>query len=370
MANVNSIQKIEYKEKGVPLSSQLSNLKENQVQALRKLGINTTDRLHAMLEICAREISNFIGIPPEETANLNQILCSSLQHQLDPDKRKELNELACPLGLSLEDAVLQAVHQSPAESDELLEAIGMPAVSHEVLNAGGYILEYSLPDIRHQGKRGTCVAHAVVRCAEHLFHKNSQGSNLLDLSEQYLYWHIKNEDNAPNEGSTLLAGGKTIYGRGTCLEKSCPYHKDKYTNDRRQMGPEPDGSLNIEAANYRPNKFHTVDPRDLDALKRLLVNDIAVAYGIAVFRSWEQNPSVRLDGVISMPIGPYDTKVGGHAITLVGFVDSDQFPGGGGFIFDNSWGTEWAQENYFGAGKGILPYNYARSHSYEAIYLT
>jgi hypothetical protein len=30
------------------------------------------------------------------------------------------------------------------------------------------------------------------------------------------------------------------------------------------------------------------------------------------------------------------------------------------FIFDNSWGTGWAEDNHYGPGRGLLPFSYVR----------
>jgi hypothetical protein len=66
-----------------------------------------------------------------------------------------------------------------------------------------------------------------------------------------------------------------------------------------------------------------------------------------------------------------DTYLGGHAITLVGYRDNSKEPedshrpGGGYFIFRNSWGQDWAPQGP-ARGYGYLPYDYVRRFCQEA----
>jgi hypothetical protein len=101
-------------------------------------------------------------------------------------------------------------------------------------------------------------------------------------------------------------------------------------------------------------------------LKLVIAAGNPVAYAIPVYRSWYYSPETRDTGYITMPLGSADVVTGGHAITLTGWgIDSD-VPGGGYFIFDNSWSDGWAPKNQFGAGRGILPFKYAQQFAFEA----
>jgi len=48
--------------------------------------------------------------------------------------------------------------------------------------------------------------------------------------------------------------------------------------------------------------------------------------------------------------------LGGHAVPLIGFIDDASQPGGGVFICENSWNTNWGYHGYF-----YLPYSVLRS---------
>jgi C1A family cysteine protease len=69
-----------------------------------------------------------------------------------------------------------------------------------------------------------------------------------------------------------------------------------------------------------------------------------------------------------------DTVVGGDAVAIVGYQDTPDpnnpmtyRPGGGYFIFKNSWGTDWAANNTtYGSGFGLMPYAYLQAFNEDA----
>lgn len=52
----------------------------------------------------------------------------------------------------------------------------------------------------------------------------------------------------------------------------------------------------------------------------------------------------------------------GHSIDLVGFRESSKFPGGGYFIFRNSFGRSFGDEGY-----GFVSFQYLRTYANDAI---
>ncbi|MEI6586830.1 MAG: C1 family peptidase [Sediminibacterium sp.] len=55
------------------------------------------------------------------------------------------------------------------------------------------------------------------------------------------------------------------------------------------------------------------------------------------------------------------TLLGGHAVPIVGYIDDANQPGGGLFICQNSWSTNWGNKGYF-----YLPYSVLKSTSIVA----
>jgi len=92
-----------------------------------------------------------------------------------------------------------------------------------------------------------------------------------------------------------------------------------------------------------------------------------VPFSIPVYNSWYLNPQVRLTGDLINPI-PGETRVGGHAMCVVGCIDLPDRPelGGGRFILRNSWGTRWGRTSPYGPGYGTIPYIYVQRFGMEA----
>jgi C1A family cysteine protease len=70
-----------------------------------------------------------------------------------------------------------------------------------------------------------------------------------------------------------------------------------------------------------------------------------------------------------------DPCEGAHAFCIVGYEDDDREesiarPGGGCFIFRNSWGTDWAPSNEHGRGYGQIPYDYLTRYCVDACIVT
>src|SRR5207249_3563775 len=80
------------------------------------------------------------------------------------------------------------------------------------------LLQGCFGPIRDQGKRGTCVAHAVVALQECL-EARVQGALSPDLSEQFLYWSCKMNDGISKQAGTWeRVAVPMIVQFGVCLE--------------------------------------------------------------------------------------------------------------------------------------------------------
>jgi hypothetical protein len=109
-----------------------------------------------------------------------------------------------------------------------------------------------------------------------------------------------------------------------------------------------------------------VPTRNVLAYKSHMARQRPVGLSIPVYNSWYQSAAVRQTGRITMRIGN-EASIGGHAVCLVGYVDTPTSPGGGYFIVRNSWGTAaFGSVSPFGAGYGTIPYQYITNDAWEA----
>lgn len=241
-----------------------------------------------------------------------------------------------------------------------------------------------------QGIRGTCVAFSAAGMFEMMSSLSLRKRKPFRLSHQYLYYRTKSTDQSPinEEGSSLGAAMRVLKTDGCCLEKDLKYEPH---HDLRQMyrikGHRPEASeqrLIKNAEKYKIGSFREIEsnPGLVDSIKRELCSNRPVGVGTAVFElAWYNTLALR-NGEIALPITDQsiqppailDNPLGGHAIVLVGYRDNSRIPnaqshrpGGGYFIFRNSWGKRWAWQSADHPGYGRIPYEYLMRFCLEAV---
>ncbi len=359
-------------------------LSVEQVNGLRKMGLDSCSRLAAAIPHARTAFGKLLGMSGRElhgfTGRLDDLLGSTVLAELD----RELIE--CSLGLILEEPEEPLLGETGGEAETQAGASGeTPEYQTSTARQAGYDFVVDMPNIRRQGARQTCTSHAIVRCIEflELEMERANGNSAVDaatkdLSEQFMYWHQKDIDGHPRvHNSTLTAAVQVVTGKGTCLETDWPYRPDlfKHPADPSERGPrpDPDGALELDRKALEHKACERLSVAripydDTNLVMRLLTNRIPVAYGIQVFASWQKNQRTWQDGKLFLP-PETEEKVGGHAITLVGFGVDPDVAGGGYFIFDNSWDVNWGRDNVFGPGRGILPFEYATTYGNRAAYV-
>jgi len=186
--------------------------------------------------------------------------------------------------------------------------------------------------VKDQGSCGSCWAFSSVAALESKYAmRNNTPGSFLDLSEQILV--SCSTGNMGCDGGYMDATAEFLQNTGTYYETCFPYTA---TNN----------NCNNACANWRTNAFKITEyeyvSRDVTAMKQALQNGpFQVSfyvygdfdyYGGGVYEyAWGQN-------------------LGGHAVLLVGYVDTAGQYGGGYFIVKNSWGTSWGENGYFRIG--------------------
>ncbi len=227
----------------------------------------------------------------------------------------------------------------------------------------------SMPTVRNQGGRGTCVAHAAAAVREfmeiqHLGTIEDEVSETrVDLSEQYIYWWCKEEDHLPYVSGTYPhLGMECLAESGVPEETVWPYNSAIEAGSEGQ-GPPPEGSTE-KADRYRIKRVIRIDPKDMTSIKAALADGKAILFAIPIYNSWYQNRITRQYGKINMPM-PKEKSSGAHAMALVGYVDDEHAPGGGYFLLRNSW-SPWGYDNPQGDGFGLIPFAFVAEHNMTA----
>lgn len=211
--------------------------------------------------------------------------------------------------------------------------------------------------VKDQGRRGTCVAFSVVACLE-----AAQPERL--LSEQFLYWAVKTatDDCWPDEdGTSLVYARQALMRLGVCEHGDWPYidafDESNVSHHDLPDAPSPSDVARQRAYERRVPGAKAPKRRRARELVRLLQEQsgpIAVEFGVFALESnldrtnWDTEHAVAYGVVGEVPPLPSNLpqwkRVSLHAVAVVGYVPSPRIPGGGAFIFRNSWGEDWGRE--------------------------
>ena len=225
----------------------------------------------------------------------------------------------------------------------------------------GASLVSAFPAVRDQGQRSTCVAFA---CIAYLEYRLAGGAaKTRRLSEQFLYWACKESDQLPDrEGTYVRVGAEAVRRRGSCLSRTWRY--SSLPGATEGQGPPPDGAEQEALEHCWPNAA-TLPAGDVDRLRQSLDERKPVVLSVYTFPNWDF-PVVAETGEVTMPL-PGMNEDGAHAVCLAGYEQNKRAPGGGAFVFRNSWGQSWAKRRgRFGPGYGVLPFEYVRQYGIEA----
>lgn len=193
--------------------------------------------------------------------------------------------------------------------------------------------------IVNQGNLGSCTANAIASgLREYLLLQAQQ--QWVALSRLFLYYEERLIEGTVNEdsGAEIRDGMKVLKSIGVCPESEDPYDITKFTNP-----PTPQNIL--DAKQYKISAYHRVS--NLTMLKSSLAEGQTVVLGIKVYSSFEGD-DVATTGIVPMPNIMKEELLGGHAVLVVGYDDTNQWA-----IVRNSWGDNWGDKGYF-----YLPYHY------------
>jgi Papain family cysteine protease len=255
-----------------------------------------------------------------------------------------------------------------------------PAAAGPLVSSPPYDFRRAGWPVRDQGARGTCVAFASTAVSEF---EHSGAGNVLELSEQFLYWSIKTNSHDPikaQDGTWLEYARESLALDGICEEANWPYVPQFNSLNIRQVQPgEPTAAAVSDAATrrFQPSVYQTSGGAAalLNAFasrQRPLAISLPV-FGDA-FNPQAHNWNSALGFLYGLVLDPPPTSVvlGGHAVCISGFQPDPGEPLGGWFIIRNSWGTTvWGKAlpatGYFGpeAGYGQVSATYVDKYLWE-----
>ena len=214
--------------------------------------------------------------------------------------------------------------------------------------------------VRDQGSRGVCSVMAITFLLEYMY-----GTRLVlpekDLSIEYLNYVCNL--GVDHDGGFFKNINSGYQEWGIVTAATVPFQTVKVTTIAET----------IMDAGRRWTRFKDdfikswiPDPgaseADVDRAIEYLDQDIPVAIG-SMWPNEDEWSTTMVKGVEIMGIPA--TASGDHSVALVGYRRDNSFPGGGYFVFRNSWGAKWGDNGY-----GYMPFGYAHQYSRDLLAYT
>ena len=216
-------------------------------------------------------------------------------------------------------------------------------------------------DVKNQGSRGTCSVFALIGVLEFEYaHKKDQTT---PLSVEYLNWASNKVTGQIVDGSFFGDALNGLLNYGVCSNEYFPYY---FTNYTKKVEP---SEAAIVDAGYRKsaeliwikewNPKNGMNESQLSMVRKMIDAEHPVAVGFQWPRKEEQYRKM-INGMMYVP--PREGVYDGHSIIIVGYRDDASAPGGGYFIFKNSFGKDWEDQGY-----GKMPYEYAAKYANDGV---
>lgn len=197
--------------------------------------------------------------------------------------------------------------------------------------------ELEMPEVKDQGRVGSCVAHSLATVVE--FFDRKQGDNVGRMSTGYIYGNRSN-------GYTGIGRHILMAIRDLCKYGVCAY--DKFPENVEV--PEAIELVKERLYNLFPDAYFNristyYEARDAASIKAALLTGSPVVISM----EWYDDIEVDADGVIHtncVPSGSY------HALVIYGWNEN-------GWLIQNSWGADWGV-----GGRAILPYSVPRREAW------
>ena len=163
------------------------------------------------------------------------------------------------------------------------------------------------------------------------------------LSPGYLAWAAQETDTQGTGGSNFGRANRGLENYGIVplimggippSEGTVPQPEQKLVNLGKVFGE----------IDFHWIRFWSREPLSADQMKAIKT-DIASGHPVAVGMQWP-NRTTFVPDTTMMRVPPKRQIFDGHCVILVGYQDDAATPGGGSFLFRNSWGSDWADSGY------------------------
>ena len=211
---------------------------------------------------------------------------------------------------------------------------------------------------------GTCAIFASTFLHEYIY-SSRLVSDVRDLSEKYLQYVTFVLEKVQVQGGDNFGALNTGYQKwGVCPEQTVPGSSDPVSSV-----PQDVLDAGRKWAKLQPDFIKHWDKNNGASAEQIqraiayLDGDVPVAVGLLWPRDFQTNVIEGVD-VMKVPAAgnKWDVVLDGHAVALVGYGKHKAFPGGGYFIFRNSWGEGFGDQGY-----GYIPFEYLTQYANDLL---
>lgn len=237
------------------------------------------------------------------------------------------------------------------------------------------IAQYKM-EIRNQGTRGTCSVFALTFLLEYMYN-HSLAINQPDLSEEYLNFVSNKVINENNDGGLFDDLNKGYQQWGMMPENKATYQSTPVNTIAQNLLDEGKLWTRFSPDFIKPwNSMNGATSLQIQKTIEYLDKGIPVAFG-GWWAKEQFRTTTNILGVDLMDVPPIMQKdyndeknpngimSDGHSVALVGYKKGSGFPGGGYFIFRNSWDTIYGDKGY-----GYMPFSYVESYANDLLAYT
>ena len=193
--------------------------------------------------------------------------------------------------------------------------------------------------IYDQGVIGSCVSNTAAYGIRQVYKKRT-GKTFLP-SRLFIYYTGRVSHGLPANVDT----GLTISEGYEAVDRFSAPDEALWKYDVSQWKTKPSAQAYSAALKMPDFEFVKVSS-DLNQLKKCLADGYFISFGAALFQSF-MSAQVARTGNVPIPDVNKEKRVGGHAMTLVGFDDAKKV-----FIVANSWSSKWGDK-----GCCYIPYS-------------
>jgi C1A family cysteine protease len=250
------------------------------------------------------------------------------------------------------------------EEDDDIHAFGwkpsLPDFHDDIADVGGLRLSEAvdprsdMPPVYDQGQLGSCTANAIAAALQ--YDCALDGEDIGVPSRLFIYYgeRVREQTVLTDAGAYGRDGFKVLRKTGAPPEILWPYDISQFTVCPPEEAFEAAAESRIKHYTH-PGLGQKVTKLDRkEAFMRVLSNRQTIAFGFAVFQSFEE--AWEEEGVMPTP-EQGEAVLGGHEVLLIGY--TDDYPEHA--LCRNSWGEEWGLGGYF-----YMPWSFLCDPRYSA----